>query len=444
MDYSTMVIDHGGFSCKVGFGSDWFPTAILPSLIATKFTEHYSNPNFRTLYSNSPQFDTVVGHEAVCFEDFSEPTPLFENDLVTDWNNLEKMWYHSFYHLLQVAPEENPLLLSEHILTPKAQNEKMTQICFETFNIPAMKIVTSSELCHASMNWNPKDCLIVEIGYQACIVCPIHNNLPLAQLARKTFISGKQISQHLLESFCTRRNFQPSARASLFSTINRIKNEHAFVSLERRQSTYLEDDSKYYHVLDHGEVFEFGTEITECMELLFDPILAGIDSPGIHQMIFDTIMSCNHDLTQQMFENIIVCGGTAQCPGLIERLQKEIQILANQKYKNQIGSDANSDVVNSCISSVSNSGSNRTGGVCSHRNSRNYSLESKNNAKQNDYDDNHQNVPKVVVRLVDNPDMSTWIGGAILSSSEPFQSRWITKDEYDEAGASYRTRRKLF
>lgn len=398
-EVGAIVIDIGHGSVRAGFAGEDTPKADIPSVIGVvdgMEKQHFIDTTAIAAPQNNMELSSFIN-----------------DGLIEDTDLFEKMLTHIYEKHIFSKSELHPVLISEAPWNVRAKREKLTEIMFETYEVPAFFLVKNATL--AAFANGRSTGLVLDSGASHTSAIPIQDGYVLQQaIVRQPFggdyITGlcKQYMDHkkieivppymIASKEAVKENDAPrwTKKSDIPENLTQSWIDYAKKKvLQDYQSSILQvsSDAPYdkevaetypsvHYEFPNGYNFESSSERFLIPEKLFNPheVGEGIpDTPNmmdVAQLVTTSVGMCDIDLRPALYGTVIVTGGNSLITGFTDRLQLDL--------------------------------SSRT-------------------------------PPSMRLKLIHTSQpaerrFGAWIGGSILASLGTFQQMWISKQEYQEFG----------
>ena len=395
-ELTSIVLDVGHGYTRAGYSGEETPKVVFPSYVGR------TDRNF-------------VGDTQIHFRrDGMNVMSPFDGENV-DWDALESIWEYALVDRMKADLANIPVLLIESSFETKSNREKMTELLFEKFKVPAGYLAKNSVT--ASFAAGKSTSLVLDCGASSISAVPVYDGFTLNTTAVRQRTGGdfltEQTSLFLENELNVKVRFQAEVEAkkavglgepsdfvsrklkitdsfrtfAKFRAVQDFKESVCQVSdMPFNEKELSARPPKYYEFAD-GFNSNFGVDRFRVGEILFNPSLFAMKDPNqmedsellsVQEIVHNCISKCDVDVRANLFNNIVLTGGASLLPGFSERLYSELcRISPSSKIR---------------IHSSS------------------VPIERK---------------------------FGSWIGGSILGSLGSFQQLWLTKDEYEEKGAAH-------
>lgn len=202
--------------------------------------------------------------------------------------------------------------------------------------------------------------LVVDSGLHVTSAVPVFEGYPLARHVMKSHIAGDCLDRFMHTQLLD-RGFSFTTPKEL-DMVREIKELKGFVCEDYEETLEaagnVQDGQKVFqanYVLPDGTEVELAEERFRTPELLFNPKLWKESSEnvldkdgvtvfsalGMHELAFEAIQNVDAEVRNEMYNRIVLSGGTSMFQGLPGRLYQELLGLYRQKFPNEVAVSTN-------------------------------------------------------------------------------------------------------
>jgi len=331
--------------------------------------------------------------------------------MIDNWDIFEQMIDYSYNRCVFSESKFHPVLFTEPANNPKQKRERLMEVMFEKYNVPAFYLVKNAVL--AAFASGRTNALILDAGATHTSAIPIYDGHVVQQAVVKSAIGGNMITEQL-KMLLAEQNIPIVPPYLIGSKAEVAENEPP--KWEKKKNLPQVTQS-YHNYMVQRVVEDLAASVLQLCDMPIDPEFAeklpaapygfpcGFqkefhgDRIKIPEGLFDlnylrnanqsVLMSVSQvastscgmtdiDIRSSLYSNLVVTGGCSLMNGFVERL--------------------NHDLAHKCPATI-----------------------------------------KLRVNAAPTPQerrYGAWIGGSIVASLGSFQQNWVSRAEYDEAGKS--------
>ena len=332
---TSIVIDLGSSSIKVGLGNQENPSFVFPNYIGKIKYPKIGQKSIEIL-ENEKSSKYFIGNDCKKYQGVLKLNYPMEHGIFSDPEDISTILNYINYNLEvnNIQMSEHPILISEPLLNPKKNREKIAKELFDKLKVKALFFASQPILSMFSTSTTSG--IILESGDGVTQSCICYDGYAIPSSFKRINFGGREITEYL-QLLLNKKGYSLMSSDG-FQIVKKIKEELCCCGIEEESKYILPDDSEIV----------VGNEKHQVTELLFDPSINGYEYESVQKIIANSLnqININIDLRSQLYGNILLSGGNMKFNGMKERLHKEIKKLSPKNIK--VGLHLSSNAENAC------------------------------------------------------------------------------------------------
>ena len=368
-----IIIDIGSGEIKAGFSGEDSPKVV--------FKNYIGEPKYKKVLSAFNAEDKeinahYIGEDCGKFMGILKLRHPVKNGKFSNDQDILSI-FNYIYSKLGLNTEEieqHPLLVTEPLLNPYTNREKIANLLFENLGVPALFFASQPILSLFSTSNTSGTVLESGEGVtQSCVVCEGYS---LPNSYERYDYGGADVTEYL-KILLKKKGYQ-FYNSTEFRLVNEIKENSCFcisnknININDARKGLNKNPLNYY--LPDGTTVSIGEERLLAPEILFNLDKIGKEYLSLTDIIMSSINKVDIELRQKSYENILLSGGNTAIKGLLEKLTSDIK---DKAYKNL----------------------------------------------------------KINLKTTPKPEYCCWMGGNMISTLEIFKRMWVSKSDWSEKGS---------